>query len=304
VRARPAALVPLAFVPTALAAAALLACSATTGERALWQRTYAWGLQPAPVRAPAGAERPAEIRPLRLLAYADADYQAHAPDWEQRIVDQVRRANEVLEPEFGVRFEVAVERWARSGGEAPLVEAMAALEKVDRRGADWVVGFVGPVPEDSWRDNLGLAPAFRAAFVVRAMESSAQLSQLALGLDTLGVEDRRRFALARRLHRETVVFLHEWAHTLGAPHECDGKWLMADGYGVLASTFSPESDRLIRIGLRHRNAAGGPSAAWRDAWRAESTRIRDYAWECSKLDAGLAEYDGVLERLVSRAAAP
>ncbi len=285
-----------------LAAAALLGCKRMPVSREGWQRASAWMMQPAPIRAPPGAQRPAEIRSLRLRAYADADYQAHAADWELRIRDEVRRANELLEVQFGIRLEVEVRPWDRSDRGGPLADALRQLRSVERGDADGIVGFVGPVPEDSWQDHLGLAPAFRPEFVLRAMLSPADLMRLEIGYDTLSAAEREAMATARRLHRETVVFLHEWAHTQGAVHECDGKWIMSERYGVVASGFSPESERLVRLTLEHGRARGAAArVAFRDAWRAEVARMQSAAWECPVLEKGLAEQDALLAKAISDA---
>src|SRR5512133_1794811 len=117
--------------PAAIAAAALLlACGPrrlTPGE---YQRQVAHVLSPAPVRAPPAAVRPAEVKTLRLLAYADAEHRASAPDWEARILDLVRRANALLEVQFGVRFDVAVRPWERNPDDETLLEALGQLERL------------------------------------------------------------------------------------------------------------------------------------------------------------------------------
>jgi hypothetical protein len=254
-------------------------------------------MQPAPISAPPGSRRPAQVRSLRLRAYADADYRAHAADWELRIRDQVRRANELLEVEFGIRFEVEVRPWDRPRRGASLNEALRQLRSMERGGADAVVGFVGPIAEDAWRDHLGLAGAFRTGFVLRAMLSPAEMMRLAIGYDTMSDAEREAMAEAWRLHRETVVFLHEWAHTQGAVHECDGKWIMAEQYRVTASGFSPESERLIRLTLEHGGKADAAArAAFREAWRAEVVRMQSAAWECPVLEKDLAEQDAIVTR--------
>lgn len=254
-------------------------------------------MQPAPIRAPPGAQRPAEVRSFRLRAYADADYQAHAQDWELRIRDQVRRANELLEVQFGIHLEVEVRRWDRAERGGPLEAALRQLGSVERGDADWVVGFVGPVPEDAWQDHLGLAGAFRTDFVLRAMLSPADLMRLEIGYDTLSEAEREAMANERRLHRETVALLHEWAHTVGAVHECDGKWIMSERYGVTESGFSPESERLVRLTLAYRGKSGAAArTAFAEAWRAEVARMQSAAWECPVLEKGLAEREALLAK--------
>ncbi|HEX9578985.1 MAG TPA: hypothetical protein VF993_14625, partial [Myxococcales bacterium] len=78
-------------------------------------------------------------------------------------------------------------------------------------------------------------------------------------------EDREALGRERRLHKETAVLLHEWAHTLGALHEeTPRESLMTPRYDQAQSSFTPGTARLVEIGLRDRNDL----ASWEKDYRA------------------------------------
>lgn len=107
-----------------------------------------------------------------------------------------------------------------------------------------------------------------------------------------------------RLHKETTVFLHEWAHTLGAVHECEDKWIMVPEHTLMVSAFSPRSARLVQIGLRHR-ARGWDAAAGARAWASEYEVVADSmlgaSWECEPMEKGLAAARKALAAAARRA---
>jgi TonB family protein len=292
-------------------AAALAAAAASCSPYAGAQHTYARFLTPVKVRPGAPAPQPV-TQVLTLRAYADADYRAHAADWRERIAEQVGRANAILAADFGVRLELEpVREWERSSGrDAHLGATLGALRRQDdARDVDWVVGFVSPAAEDSGREHdlIGWAGLFGSHFVLRAMQTSADVARIDHWYDELEEGERQAFAKERRVHKEVATFLHEWGHTVGAVHECDSKWIMTPEYSVISGSFSSESIRLVRVGLAHRRRDGAPPKVdepWATAWRAEAARMQGAAWECTRLEEGLARADAVLRERLSAAARP
>ena len=130
------------------------------------------------------------------------------------------------------------------------------------------------------------------------METPATLERLDLAYGDLSAAERGEIARQRRVHRETVMFLHEWGHTLGAGHECDDKWIMTPNYSLLESAFSPESVRLMRVGLHHRDACGADAPRrWTSAFRLEARQIAPYAWQCRALEEHLAKAEEVIAQV-------
>lgn len=259
------------FARGLLAALVLCGCASTDPPR----RT-----RPKPVESVVLPQvltmRPAlPVRRVRLRAYADEEFRAHVASWRERIATQVEKASVVTEDEFGVRLEVESIREWRRAGPGELGDVLDLLAREDPGfDVDWVVGFTGPGarPEDG-PDLVGRARRFGRHFILRAVESTAP----------------------------HTLFLHEWAHTLGAVHDCDGNWTMSARHGGWRSAFSPESAWLVRLGLHYRDRHGSVAREeWSSAYRALASHIRA-AWpDCEELEAD-SRYTQWLLFLSSRA---
>ncbi len=260
------------------------------------QRDYAKTLRPATVEAtpaPVSAELPPkELRVFKLRVYADSDYQAQARTWEKRILNQVQRANRVLEPQFGVHLEVeSLRTWDRPQRSGDLHMALEELVSMDDgRDVDWVVGFVSSLQVfTATHDQLGMGAYFGRHLVLRGMDSVAEVQALNQTLDKLSMDERETLFSERRLHKEMSVLLHEWAHTLGAFHERSNEWVMSPVYHASQSGFSPESIHLIQVSLQHRDAKDAEGrAAWARAYREEVNRSSATAWNAQEQEHALA----------------
>ena len=94
-------------------------------------------------------------------------------------------------------------------------------------------------------------------FVLRGMASIAELDDFKRLLPKLDQEEREKLYSRRKTHKELSIFLHEWAHTLGALHVQDVTRIMGPGYSNRTSTFSVEDALLIAAGLEARLEARG-----------------------------------------------
>lgn len=220
---------------------------------------------PSPVREQQNSVESAgvPVRVLKVRAWADPDYQALAPDWSARIAAQVAGASAVVERQFGVRLELEpVRPWARKRTDTTLREALEELEIQDG-GADtgWVVGFVAPLRMPSnVRDEQGTARAFGRHLVLRGTSAP----------------------------QEVALFLHHWAHTMGAFHErAKGSLLAGADEGAPSSSFPDGSARIIGLGLDYRDSP--PSRGrWADAYRDAVKRSSTTASDPASVDQALA----------------
>jgi TonB family protein len=237
---------------------------------------------------------------MRVRAYAGDGFREHASDFAERIAAQVRSASAVVEADFGVRLELeSVREWhVATAANDDLAVAIAELVKEDSgRDVDWVVGFVGPAqPDDRAHDVLGRAHLFGHHFVLREMKSPRLVEWVDLSFDEFPSEQRAAMIERSRVHHETTTFLHEWAHTLGAVHECAAKGIMAKEYSVMTSSFSPESARLVRLGLEQRDRTGKAARQeWVRAYGAEMSRMSSAWWDCRTLEQDLKRARWMLE---------
>jgi hypothetical protein len=212
------------------------------------------------VPAPLVAERKATgaVRVLRLRFHADADYRAGGVNWQERMRAQLMQLNDVLEPAFAVRLEAAgFQRWERSSGGGALTPMLEELTQRDPgRDVDWVVGLVSPLPlvAMSFHD-LGMAQVLGRHFVIRGMSSYAEMQQLQEVFGALDQDQREKLYGQRKAHKEMSVFLHEWAHTLGAMHVEQPTRIMSPGYSFRTTNFSPLEADLLAASLQARVAA-------------------------------------------------
>ena len=261
------------------------------------QRDYARSLRPAEV-APEAPAPGTPIRSLHVRAYVDREYRAQTLRWSQRIEQQVERANRVLEAQFGVRLEVVEVReweWADRTGELP--GAIRELALLDSGGdVDWVIGFVSSLPmfSDS-HEQLGVAHFFGRHMVLRGMDSLAEARAASEALDLLSEDERQDLLRARRVHKETSVLLHEWAHTLGAFHERNPASILSPAYDKSQSGFSPASREIVALGLSSRDSRDlSVRAAWGRAYRGLVEKYAASAWDADTREHALRTANAVL----------
>lgn len=262
--------------PKSLLVCAAVAAACWKSPRDL-QRDYAQSLRPAPIGAQSRATGP--VRSLRVRAYADPEYQAQTPRWSDRIREQIDRANATIETEFGVRLELEpIRSWRRADRFERLDKALAELAEADPGAdVDWVIGFAPALRfASAAHEQLGMGAVFGRHLVVRGMFSLEETRALETVLDKLPREERDALLRERRVHKETAVLLHEWAHTLGAFHEHVPGSLMSPIYEPSQSGFSPGIVRLLQVSLEQRSARDDAglsrwAAAYRDEVRSSTT---------------------------------
>jgi tetratricopeptide (TPR) repeat protein len=218
------------------------------------QKEAAARLEPYPLYLP---RRPRAAAPvvLRLRFYADGEYRAGGSRWQDRMKSLVAKLNESLEPGFGVRFEaVDFKRWERTGPSGALGPMLEELKRADAGAdVDWVVGLVAPLPLVSMSiHDLGMAEILGKHFVLRGMSSIEELQDLAKSFHLIDRADREALYGRRKAHKELVIFLHEWAHTLGGMHMHQETRVMCPTYSAHSSALLPEDIALLEAGLAAR----------------------------------------------------
>ncbi len=197
---------------------------------------------------------PAEVRTLRVRFYADRDYRMLLR-WQTRLRAQVKRINAVAEPVFAVRFEVeSVREWDRSHTGAPLEPILSELETLDPgREVDCVIGLVTPMRGVATSVHaIGNARLLSRHMVMRAMDDEQEILALDREFKLLDINERQNLYDARKAHKEVVVFLHEWGHTLGLLHHGELSVIMNPNYDERQSGFSDFEQRLIALVVQTR----------------------------------------------------
>ncbi|WP_338276822.1 hypothetical protein [Corallococcus caeni] len=222
-------------------------------------------IPPPPTSSPAPA-----ARVLRVRVYADVDHRARVLHWERAFEAWLQRASDAVRGPLGVTFELEAARaWDRRGSEGPLEPVLGALEAVDAgEDVDLVIGLVAaPVSFDGAQHELGFARVLGRHCVLRGLGAG------------LPVGARQRL--------EVAVLLHEWAHTLGAPHVRDGRGWMSPKYDVGQTGFDARTLALLGAGLRHLPGARvelEAQKAWARELRGVVEAMTGPAWEGPERD--------------------
>jgi tetratricopeptide (TPR) repeat protein len=216
------------------------------------QRDAAKDLAPGALDLTPLAPFDAPVRVARVRVYADRDYRAGVLHWREKARAQIERVNDVLEPVFDVRLELeSLREWDESHAGVALEPVLAALETRDgARDVDWVVGFVTPFRGVATSiHQIGVARLASRAFIMRGMDDEQEGRALEREFSMLSEGERERLYGNRKAHKEVVMFLHEWAHTMGALHVEEREMLMNPAYDPKQAAFSDFEKRLIGLVL-------------------------------------------------------
>lgn len=223
------------------------------GESTAEQKRAAARMKPADLEARHEAE-PARLRHARVHACATQGYVAETLEWERRFEDLLRDASALLEPAIGLRLESAgAVGFKPAAGGADLDAALGALADCDEGDADWVVGFVESTPRlDADFHFLGKGRSYSKYLVVRAPNDPAEIEALARGLPDLGSQEREKLYADRKHHKNVTLFLHEFAHTLGALHRASRDTIMNPAYDAREAGFDDATVGLLKLTLAAR----------------------------------------------------
>jgi tetratricopeptide (TPR) repeat protein len=171
----------------------------------------------------------------------------------------VRRANTVLGPTAGIELEIADTRpWPRKTPSGDIEAMLAELEDLDPGGdVHFVVGVATALPEVTTAiHQLGVARPLGKHLVVRGLNDTKEIALLGRVLNELSKESREKLWSVRKKHKETLVFLHELGHALGAIHTKERGRILFPTYDSKIVAFTPANARMMRISAEMRIAAG------------------------------------------------
>jgi hypothetical protein len=185
---------------------------------------------------------------IRVRAWAAADYRRQTADWQARFRRILERVDGATRGWPGVRFELAETReWDRESSERSMGALVDELCRMDP-GADGelVVGLVAAMPVFPGAiDNIGMARFRSRCMVMRALHDLAEYDYLRGAFDALTAGERDAIMSKRKVHKEQVIFLHEWAHTLGLVHAKRFQSIMNPSYDSAMRGFSDEEAGVI-----------------------------------------------------------
>ncbi len=203
------------------------------------------------------AAKPAELRALtthsgdvrvaRIRAWADSEYRTENPGWQERLAEQLDHASSLLIPLLGLRLELAETRdWQRTAADDldGMLAELAAAD--DAKGVDWVVGLVPASPQASTAiDSMGHAKPLGRHILLRGYNDLEERRALAERLPNETIPEKLHEE--RRWHKQSVVLVHELAHTLGALHTRDERWIMHPTYASTIASFATPNVELMEV---------------------------------------------------------
>ena len=115
------------------------------------------------------------------------------------------------------------------------------------------MGLVGSIPRAAISiHELGVANMMGRHMVLRTMNDAREYDAIQRYLQGASEEERRRIYHQRKRHKMAAVLLHEFAHTLGVPHESGSKRMMNPTYDAKVEGYSDEVLGVMRISLEYR----------------------------------------------------
>jgi hypothetical protein len=111
-------------------------------------------------------------------------------------------------------------------------------------------------------------------FVMRSLHDLAEFEAVKSLLEDLPSDERDQLLSARKAHKEVVIFLHEWAHTLGLIHAQREARIMNSSYHHRQSEMSATEAEMVEASLRSTDL---PSL--RSALLAILERAQDPDWD-------------------------
>lgn len=220
----------------------------------------------------AGAEPLRETKVVRVRVWAARDYRQGTREWASKLRRTFDKVNGLTARWPNVRFELVETRpWDRDTTEGGLEALGVALQKQDPGDdVDLVLGLVAAMPVVPTQiHNLGLASTPGKHIVIRSLHDVVEYQVAQEAFDELQPGERERVVAARKSHKEQVIFLHEWGHTLGLGHTGHEWAIMNPTYSEQMARFGDEDGHAIEAALkrpaRPRELVGGSQIGGDDA---------------------------------------
>ena len=220
------------------------------------QKTAAQKYYPIPIELRVVGKDPDEVKGFKIRVYAARDYRDQTTNWQSHFRRVLDRVNQRTRRWPAVQFEVVeLRNWDIDTQKATINSLIEELQKKDPGDdVDYVVGLASAVAV--WPNNLhqlGGAAVMGKHFVMRGLHDLTEYSMVQQELNLIDDSDRDKLLAARKAHKEEIVFLHEWAHTLGAIHTRAPRFVMTGNYDGEQFTMDDGNARIIIIGLHKRN---------------------------------------------------
>jgi len=273
---------------------------ATKSQQRVAEHHMPEGLASEPGEAPVDGPGTACSTELRLRVHDASSVSASTRG--HGFAEVVARANQVLAPDLGACLTLSeVRPWKQVAATASLEAQLAELEQLDGgEGVDLVVGIGAPTQLLTFSfSQLGVAEFLGKHLVLRSASDAAELEAIESAFPDLDAKARSELYAKRKLHKATVLLLHELGHTLGAIHTTQRTELMYPSYSADMNGFSESTRALLRISLESRE-----SATERGVSSTRAARMLELLKSTPSGTWNLQDFEARLKVLETMAAAP
>lgn len=204
--------------------------------------------QLTPTRIKATGAWNGAVATKKIRVWADDEHRAQHLRWQQEFQSILDDANDILAPQFGVRFVAELASWSYT---APLGANLdATLQELARHdpGTDVfaVVALTSSltmVTNDF--DQIGVAFSPGRHLVVRGYSDVRERAAMETYFEDLTKSERDLMFESRKHHKRLALLLHELGHTFGARHAAAPTSIMAPSYSIQATQFDDASRTAI-----------------------------------------------------------
>jgi hypothetical protein len=105
--------------------------------------------------------------------------------------------------------------------------------------------------------SIGFAGYLSRHMVMRGMDDEQEFLAFEREFRLISATERQKLYADRKAHKEVVVFLHEWGHTVGLVHHEDRRLIMNPAYDPEETQFSDYDKRIVSLVVERRLAARG-----------------------------------------------
>jgi tetratricopeptide (TPR) repeat protein len=222
-----------------------------------YERDAAKDVSPGTIDLSPAVAAKGEARVLRVRIYADRDYRNVVLRWQSKARAQINRINGVVQPVFNVRFEVeSLKDWDATHVGTKMPSVLDDLRALDpAKDVDLVVGFATPARGVATSiHTIGQSGLLGRHLLMRGMDDEQEAVAIDQEFRLLSPDERRKLYGDRKAHKEIVVFLHEWGHSLGLLHNEQATNIMNPRYDPRQSSFSDHAKRVINLVVDRRVA--------------------------------------------------
>ncbi len=214
-----------------------------------------------PTRIKASGSWNGPIATKKIRVWADDEHRAQHLRWQQEFQAILDDANDILAPQFGVRFSAELASWSYT---APLgANLEATLKELAQHdpGSDVfaVVALTSSltlVTNDF--DQIGVAFSPGRHLLVRGYSDVRERAAMEAYFEDLTKSERDLMFESRKHHKRLALLLHELGHAFGAQHAEAPTSIMTPSYSIQATQFDDASRTAILTQLEQRLGRASP----------------------------------------------